>query len=60
MNPLGIRALPSLGLGGFNFDNYTNVAVLRYQGAPNQNPPDPSQNVPVIQNPLLETNLHVS
>lgn len=60
MNPLGIRALPNLGTGGFNFDNYTNVAVLRYLGAPNQLPPDPSQNVPVIQNPLIETNLHVS
>jgi hypothetical protein len=60
VNLLGIRALPNLGLGGYNFDNYTNVAVFRYQGAPNQNPPDPSQNVPVLQNQLLETNLHVS
>ncbi|KAN0114014.1 laccase [Russula decolorans] len=56
-----IRALPNIGAGGYNFDNYTNVAVLRYQGypgAPNQFPPDPSQNVPVIQNQLIETNLH--
>ncbi|KAF8493486.1 laccase [Russula emetica] len=54
-----IRALPNLGLGGFTFDDYTNVAVFRYQGAPHANPTtDPSQNVPVIQNPLIETNLH--
>jgi hypothetical protein len=60
VNPLGIRALPNPGLGRFNFDNSNNVAVLRYNGAPDQFPPDPSQNVPVIQNPLIETNLHVS
>jgi hypothetical protein len=60
VNPLGIRALPSPELGVFNFDDYNNVAVLRYRGAPNQFPPDPSQNVPVIHNPLIETNLHVS
>ena len=60
MNPLGIRALPNPELGGFNFSEYNNVAVLRYQGAPNQFPPDPSQNVPVIRYPLVETNLHVS
>jgi len=57
---LGIRALPNPELGGFNFDGYNNVAVLRYHGAPHQFPPDPSQNVPVIHNPLIETNLHVS
>jgi hypothetical protein len=60
VNPLGIRALPNPELGGFNFSEYNNVAVLRYQGAPNQFPPDPSQNVPVIRYPLVETNLHVS
>jgi len=60
VNPLGIRALPNPELTGFNFDDYNNVAVLRYRGAPNQLPPDPSQNVPVIHNPLIETNLHVS
>jgi hypothetical protein len=61
VNPLGIRALPNLGLGGFTFDDNTNVAVFHYQGAPDANPTtDPSQNVPVIQNPLIETNLHVS
>jgi hypothetical protein len=60
VDPLGIRALPNLGTGGFTYDDYTNVAVFRYQGAPNQNPPDPSLNVPVIQNQLVETNLHVS
>lgn len=60
MNALGIRALPSIGVGQSNFDNYTNVAVFRYKGASYQFPPDPSLNVPVIQNPLIETNLHVS
>lgn len=54
-----IRALPNLGLGGFTFDNFTNVAVFHYQGAPDHDPAgDPSQNVPVIQNQLIETNLH--
>ena len=61
MNSLGIRALPNPEqVGAFNFSDFNNVAVLRYQGAPDQFPPDPSQNVPVIHNPLVETNLHVS
>jgi len=61
VNPLGIRALPQPEqVGAFNFSDYNNVAVLRYQGAPNHLPPDPSHNVPVLTNPLIETNLHVS
>jgi hypothetical protein len=57
-----MRALPASGGGGnFNFTNFTNVAIFRYAGAPIANPPgDPSVNVPVIQQPLVETNLHVS
>jgi iron transport multicopper oxidase len=53
-----IRALPNPETGEFNFFDYNNVAVFRYQGAPDQFPPDPSQNVPMIHNPLIESNLH--
>ena len=64
MNLLGIRALPNSQLGGSNFGGYTNLAVLRYLGALRARvpspPADPSQSVPTIQNPLIETNLHVS
>jgi multicopper oxidase len=60
VDSLGIRALPNPELvGAFNFSGFNNVAVFRYRGAPDQFPPDPSQNVPVIKNPLIETNLHV-
>ena len=60
MNPLGIRALPNPQLGSSSFDGYTSVAVLRYVGALPLSPrADPSQNIPKIQNPLIETNLHV-
>jgi hypothetical protein len=38
-----------------------NLAILRYAGASNENPTaDPTVNIPVIQTPLVETNLHVS
>jgi hypothetical protein len=60
VNLSGIRALPNPQLGESNFDGATNVAVLRYQGALYVNPPDPSKNVPAIQTPLIETDLHVS
>ncbi len=60
VDSLGIRALPNPELvGAFNFSEFNNVAVFRYRGAPDHFPPDPSQNVPVIKNPLIETNLHV-
>jgi hypothetical protein len=53
----GIRSLPP----GRNFSDSNNLAILRYAGAPNQNPTvDPTVNVPVSQNPLVETDLHVS
>ena len=37
------------------------MAVFHYAGAPNANPTtDPSVNIPVIELPLSETDLHVS
>ncbi|KAH9998722.1 laccase [Russula vinacea] len=55
-----VRSLPTdAGGGTFTFDNFTNVAILRYAGAPDANPPgDPSVNVPVLQLSLNETDLH--
>jgi hypothetical protein len=57
-----LRARPtSGGEGTGNFSNFINVGVLHYAGAPNANPlEDPSVNVPVLQLPLNETDLHVS
>jgi hypothetical protein len=53
----GIRALPPAR----DFTNLNNLAILRYADAPKKNPTvDPTVNVPVSQNPLVETNLHVS
>jgi len=53
----GIRSLPP----GLNYSDFTNLAVLRYAGAPDGNPTaDPTVNIPVSQMPLVETNLHVS
>jgi hypothetical protein len=60
VNPLGIRALPNPQSGRVNFDGYTNVAILRYLGAPLRYPSDPSKNVPATLIPLIETDLHVS
>ncbi|KAH9991923.1 laccase 2 precursor [Russula vinacea] len=56
-----IRALPQSGslTVPSNFSSFTNVAILRYAGAQNANPPgDPSVNVPAFQLPLNETDLH--
>ncbi|KAF8474376.1 laccase 1 [Russula ochroleuca] len=55
-----LRARPtSGGEGTGNFSNFINVGVLHYAGAPNANPlEDPSVNVPVLQLPLNETDLH--
>ena len=53
----GIRALPP----NRDFSNLNNLAVLRYAGAPKQNPAgNPNVNVPVSVLPLNETGLHVS
>jgi len=57
---IGIRALPQNSIRTFNFSDVNNLAVLRYEGAPDANPTaDPTVNIPVSQLPLVETNLHV-
>jgi hypothetical protein len=46
---------------GRNFGNLNNLAILRYAGAPQGDPPqDPTVNIPVSQRPLVENNLRVS
>ncbi|KAH9027586.1 laccase [Lactarius hengduanensis] len=60
--PIGnywIRALPKVSTRILDFSDHTNVAILRYSGAPVADPSaDPNVNVPVSQLPLVETNLH--
>jgi hypothetical protein len=57
----GMRALPPAAGNATSFAGDTDVAVFHYRGAPNANPTtDPSVYIPVSQNPLVETNLHVS
>jgi iron transport multicopper oxidase len=52
-----IRALPVAA--GRNFSDSNNVAILRYEGAPIQDPTsDANVGVPTSQLPLVETNLH--
>ncbi|KAN0132864.1 laccase [Lactarius tabidus] len=52
-----IRALPVSP--GQDFSNFTNVAILSYEGVNVQNPTNDSNvGVPVSQIPLVETNLH--
>jgi len=54
----GIRALPNLG--NRSYANSTNVAILRYLRAPNQDPStDSNTDIPQSVLPLVETNLHV-
>jgi iron transport multicopper oxidase len=54
-----IRALPNYPVQ--DYSNYTNVAILRYSSAPISSPQgDPNKDVPQRNNPLKETNLHVS
>jgi len=54
-----IRALPNLGNPNTTYENFTNVAILHYLGAPNGNPSsDSNANIPGSQLPLVETNLH--
>ena len=56
----GIRALPNFGNPNQNYENFTNVAILRYLEAPIVNPSnDSNANIPGSQLPLVETNLHV-
>jgi hypothetical protein len=55
----GIRALPSMV--NLDYRNVTNVAILRYDGAPVVDPAnDPNMNIPMSKLPLNETDLHVS
>ncbi|KAH9175537.1 laccase 2 precursor [Lactarius sanguifluus] len=60
--PIGnywIRALPLVSTPILDFSDHTNVAILRYSGAPVADPSaDPNVNVPVSNLPLVETNLH--
>jgi hypothetical protein len=54
----GIRALPNIVNQAFT--NFTNVAILRYSGAPDENPSDdPTSDIPTSVLPLNETDLHV-
>jgi len=55
VNNYWMRSLPP----GRDFTNLNNLAILRYAGAPKAHPTvDPTVNVPVSKNPLIETNLH--
>jgi hypothetical protein len=57
----GIRALPQVSTRLLDFSDHTNVAILRYSGAPIADPSaDSNVNIPVSKLPLVETNLHVS
>ncbi len=51
----GIRSLPDRGVGSNTFNGGLNSAILRYAGAPIQDPTTTSS----VSNPLVETNLHV-
>ncbi|KAI9511058.1 laccase [Russula earlei] len=52
-----IRALPNFQ--GQSFNGFTNLAILRYAGAPAQDPSnDPTVNIPTSLLPLNETDLH--
>jgi hypothetical protein len=54
----GIRALPNIG--NQTYQGFTNVAILRYLGAPSENPSDdPDEDIPTSVLPLNETDLHV-
>jgi hypothetical protein len=53
-----MRALPNAT--GQSYANLTNLAILRYTGAPEQDPSyDPTTNIPTSVLPLNETDLHV-
>jgi hypothetical protein len=54
----GIRALPNIV--NQKFTGFTNLAILRYLGAPIEDPKnDPTVNIPTSVLPLNETDLHV-
>ncbi|KAH9038809.1 laccase C [Lactarius pseudohatsudake] len=49
------RSLPA----GKDYSNFTNVAILRYDGAADANPTaDPTTNIPTSSSPLVEHSLH--
>ncbi|KAI0246096.1 laccase C [Lactifluus subvellereus] len=51
-----IRSLPP----GGSYTDLINLAVLRYNGAANENPTvDPTTDIPTSSSPLVETSLHV-
>ena len=63
LNRTGIRALPVSGTAQpRDFSNFTNVAILYYDGSDHHQYPSDDSNVGVPTNrlPLVETNLHVS
>ncbi|KAH9007563.1 laccase [Lactarius hengduanensis] len=51
-----IRAVPNKGNTGFT--GLTNLAILRYRGAPLADPSDPTTDIPPSVLPLKETDLH--
>ena len=47
--------------GAYNYSDFNNVAILRYQGAACEEPSKyPWEDAPQSYLPLIETNLHVS
>ncbi|KAH9048020.1 laccase 3 [Lactarius deliciosus] len=52
-----IRAVPNVGASQ-DFTGLTNLAILRYLGAPPVDPSDPTTNIPSSILPLKETDLH--
>ncbi|KAH9164028.1 laccase [Lactarius sanguifluus] len=52
-----IRAVPNAGPNQ-NFTDLTNLAILRYLGAPIVDPSDPTTDIPPSVLPLKETDLH--
>ncbi|KAI9429941.1 laccase [Lactarius psammicola] len=57
VNNYWIRAVPNIGASQ-NFTGSTNLAILRYRGAPPNDSSDPTQNIPRSVLPLKETDLH--
>ncbi|KAH9979128.1 laccase [Russula compacta] len=52
-----LRALPNTG--NQTYDDFTNLAILRYSGAPEEEPStDPTVDIPTSSLPLNETQLH--
>ncbi|KAI9438813.1 laccase [Lactarius indigo] len=57
INNYWIRAVPNAAASQ-NFTDLTNLAILRYQGAPAINPSSDPNNIPPSVRPLKETDLH--